>query len=215
MEDERALEGSKLHEDLDFTARAQQRRIVLEAVFQWRKLTIDALKLVRFEVNVDGVPPSAPWILQNPAFCGTDRRRRVGKTGIEESLVDLPGPLAPHELEGASANDLTRQDRGMLAQRCSHLDRRAVGLWRSLDNELDERKSWNLRVAILKGSAWTSPIRLKEDVFQIEFVGCVGEVDHHVGPRASPQQQGLAIDGLWIQPRVSSETDERLAVAEP
>src|SRR5438270_9072084 len=97
--DEAGAEVAELHEHLRLVAWTEQGGVVLEGVLRRRGAAVEPLYLMRLEVEVDGVPPAAAAVLQDPAFGGASADGRIDAVLVVEAPVHLPGAFTADELE--------------------------------------------------------------------------------------------------------------------
>ena len=114
VEGEGAFKSAELNVDLGGCTGAKNGGVALELLLRevircWFA-TIDGLQLMRFQVDVNWMPPAATAVDQRPLFGGPKRHGDVGNLGIPVHLVNQPHTIAAHKFKGAMGADLRVQD---------------------------------------------------------------------------------------------------------
>src|SRR5207248_5085159 len=99
VSDEPGGEVAEAQEYLRLVPGTEQRRVLLEGVVRRGRGAVEALDVVAFQVDVDGMPPAAAPILQDPSFRCSLPDPRIDTILVVESSVHLPRALAADELE--------------------------------------------------------------------------------------------------------------------
>ena len=104
MEHEWTFESAESHQQFNNAVSGQVGHVVLEGKGRRRRSSVVADDLVRFEMNVDGVPPATAAVAADPAFDGSQSGGRIGQMRVVELLVDLPCAVTAMEVERANAH---------------------------------------------------------------------------------------------------------------
>lgn len=139
VEYEGTFECSEPHQHLDFAVAIKDVQVAFETIVQCRLPAIVTDDLVRFEMNVNWMPPAATAIAADPAFHCSERGRGISQLWVVELLVDLPCTIASMEFERASYYSLGGQNWMMRSQRSSHSYRSVVRLSLALNDKFQER----------------------------------------------------------------------------
>lgn len=68
VKDKRSFEGSESHEDFSRASTVEDHGITLEAIRTFGSFSIERLYRVGFKMDVDGMPPASPLILEDPSL---------------------------------------------------------------------------------------------------------------------------------------------------
>ena len=211
VEHKRSVKGAELHEDLGRRVVLELAMIALELERGFRRLAVDPDHLVRFDVNVDGVPPAAAAVAEDPFFDRALADLRVAAVGGVELAVDLPGAVGAVEVEVAGDRGFGLGNVGVRTNRAGRQREIRIRLvHRFTDVELDELDR-TLRIDAVA----FAPARLLHDVLHVDRLpGEFAEIDHDVRPAGRVEVDLRGGDRLRQEPAVVAELLHRLAVAQ-
>ena len=118
MEDKRAFEGSELHADGDARIGSKLRDVLLLGVIIRWDLPGGQVHhlLMRLQVNVDRVPPTAGAVGESPLFSGAQSWAGIGDVLVIEATIHGPSAVFALELEGAAGRNFRIKDFHVWAQ---------------------------------------------------------------------------------------------------
>ena len=160
---------------------------------------------MRFQMDVNGVPPAATTVDQCPFFGNPKGNGVVRNHRVKMGLVDQPHSIAAAKLERTTVADLRGQDRRMPTQK--RIDRDAVagggsrfGCHHDLHDPLRKaggadgvESALGTRAFVLFGGV---------DQIQLGTGRVARKIHHHIGPLGRRDGELVHLDGVGRQPGV-------------
>ncbi len=214
MEHERPLERPESHQQFHNAVAGQIGRIVFVCKCCRGRATVETDQLVRFQMNMNWMPPATTVIPEDPLLSGADSRSCIGAVRVIKLLIHLPRTITTVEVKGPHGDGISRIEFFVVAKCCCRVNGGTVGLWFTLNDELHERHGRRKVCSLSEAAIWTASVILRQNVVEVEFRRGVGEVNDDIGPVCGTQQHRGFLDRMRQEPRVLSDPHERLAVAE-